>query len=90
VPEIDRRDFATTLAVALGLGHVPTVDAAETPTLGDAAFDALIARCGKHLDEADRKALRGRLRGASVGGLARRLKLDWRDEPASVYSPEPE
>jgi hypothetical protein len=90
VPDLGRRDFAATLAVALGLGHVPTVEAADEPTLSDAAFDALIARCGKHLDEADRKALRGRLRGASVGGLARLLKLDWRDEPASVYFPETE
>lgn len=82
--EIDRRDFTAALAVALGLGHGP---AEAAPSPADAALDALVARCGKHLDEADRKALRGRLRGLSIGGLSRLMKLDWRDEPASVYSP---
>lgn len=90
--EMDRRDFAAAFAVAVGLGSSGESEAADerAPSLAEALYALLIARCGKHLDEADRKALRARLFGSSVGSLTRSLKLDWRDEPAFVYVPESE
>jgi hypothetical protein len=87
--DLDRREFAALAALGL-LGAPAAADEPKTPTLPDAALDALIARCGKHLDDADRKALRGRLASTSVGSIARAMKLDWRDEPAFVYPPAPE
>jgi hypothetical protein len=92
---MDRREFAA--LAALGLVEVPVAEAGGNveamadedtalPRLGEAQYQAVLARCGKHLDEADRKLLRARLARASLGGLAESLKLDWRDEPAFVYS----
>jgi hypothetical protein len=90
---MDRREFAT--LAALGLVALPVSEQAEAlaqeagslPELGEAHYQAILARCGQHLSEADRKQVRARLAGASVGRLAESLKLDWRDEPAFVYPP---
>jgi hypothetical protein len=92
---MDRREFAALAALGLVGTELASssADAQEEkplPRLGEALFDQLLARCGKHLSEADRKALRTRLAGASVGNLAAGLKLDWRDEPAFVYPPSVE
>jgi hypothetical protein len=87
--DLDRREFAALAALGL-IGAPADADEPKTPTLADAALDALLARCGKHLDDADRRALRARLNGLRVGDIARAMKLDWRDEPAFIYPPAPE
>ncbi|NBO90705.1 MAG: hypothetical protein EBV06_00065 [Planctomycetia bacterium] len=85
---MDRREFAA--LAALGLVGPALADEATSPTMTGAALDSLIARCGKHLDEADRKALSARLALNTLGAISRSVKLDWRDEPAFVYPPAPE
>ena len=92
---MDRREFAALASLGL-LTTAATTEPAEgqeekpLPKLSEALLDQLLARCGKHLSEADRKSLRARLAGASVGNLANGLKLDWRDEPAFIYPPSVE
>ncbi|MFQ3649851.1 MAG: hypothetical protein SNJ75_05910 [Gemmataceae bacterium] len=94
---MDRREFAALAALGLlGPRLVPQADAEpappaddeKLPALPEALLAQLLARCGDHLSPADRKALRARLAGSRLGTLAGSLKLDWRDEPAFVYSPD--
>ncbi len=89
--EIDRRGF-TAAALALAAA-APAGAADEKPIDPNAALaDLVIARLGKHLDEAGRKALRSRMAGRlGTGDLIRRaMKLTWQDEPATAYHPEGE
>jgi hypothetical protein len=90
MPDLDRRQLAAALAGLTFIGGLPVRadDKAKVPTAGEALLDLLVARCGKHFDDADRAALGQRLRFSESGVLARTLKLDWQDEPAFVYSPD--
>lgn len=90
MPDLDRRQLAAALAGLTFVGGLPAQadDRPKVPREHEALLDLLVARCGKHLDDADRAALRERLRFSDSGALARSLKLDWQDEPAFVYSPD--
>jgi hypothetical protein len=92
---MDRREFATLASlglIATAASNQPAEAQEEKPLpkMSEALLDQLLARCGKHLSEADRKLLRAILARTSVGNLASGLKLDWRDEPAFVYPPSVE